>query len=122
MSTKNPNDLGVALVKREGGKTEPLCDSADNATGCVLGPLTKGKWVLKASADVYWTRGVHGTIAGSDVKVDESTPDTDMPLFGTDSGYEIVVESGDTDNAVAFRTNTGTAICWAIFEGDFARQ
>ncbi|HHE72220.1 MAG TPA: hypothetical protein ENL34_08090 [Chloroflexi bacterium] len=121
MTTKNPRDLSVALVKREGGKIEPECDSADNTTGCVLGPLAKGKWVLKASADVYWTRGASG-ITGADVKVDEATPDTDMPLFGTDAGYEIIVEQGDTDNYIAFRTNAGTAICWAIPEGDFAVQ
>lgn len=122
MSTKNPTDLSVALVKREGGKTEPECDSADDTTGCVLGPLAVGKHVLKSSSDVYWTRG-DATITGADVKTDESTPDTDMPLFGTDSGYEIIVEEGDTDNYVAFRAPTGgTPICWAFYEGNFARQ
>jgi hypothetical protein len=121
MTTRNPADLSLAALKGDGGIIEPEVGSADNSTGDVLGPLTAGRWALKASQDCYFTRG-DDTLAGTDVKVDESTPDTDVPLFGGEV-HEIVVEHGDSSyNHVGFRTAAGTALVWAIKVGDFARQ
>ena len=123
MTTKNPADLSVAMIKREGGMSTPLCDIADNAAGALFGALAKGKYIVTTSEDVYWTRGP-STLLGTDVLVDEATPSTDMPLRANES-YEFIVEADDAlFNYLAARTVSGNpdALVHVIFEGDFARQ
>ena len=83
--------------------TAPECDIVDT-TGCVIGPLAIGRYVVKSSVDCYWLRGA-STLAVTDVLVDESTPSVSNQFFGGDA-YEIDV-TGSSDNYIAFKSPTG---------------
>jgi hypothetical protein len=121
MSTRNIEDLNLLLAKRTIGKTTPQVLYVDNAAGAVCTALTAGKYILKANAGCYWKRGAAGLV-GTDVLVTEgATPSTSTPLFANESCV-VIVEQGDTDNLIAFRTASGTALAWVIACGDLARQ
>jgi hypothetical protein len=122
MGTKNADDLNLLLAKRTIGKATPVALYVNNAAGALSGALAKGsKFILKANANVYWKRG-GATMVGTDVLVTEgAVPSTHTPLFGGES-VVIIVEHDDTDNYLAFRTATGTALVWVIACGDLTRQ
>lgn len=75
-----------------------------DTTGCVIGPLEVGRYVIKCAVDCYWIRG-DSDLAVGDVLVDETTPSVSNQFFGGDS-YEIdVIDT--TDDYVAFKSPSG---------------
>lgn len=77
------------------------CDT----TGCVIGPLTAGRWTIASAIDCYWTRG-DSTIAVTDVLVDESSENGTSNAIFAKSFIDIDVIV-DSDEYLAFKSPSG---------------
>ncbi len=84
------------------------CYSSGAVTGSALSP---GRYLLAANVDCYFRKG-DSTLAVGDVAVDESTPDTSMPLFaGT---YLPTTITGNDDDYLACKTTGASGIFWIM--------
>jgi len=108
-AVEEANDMANLSVGRGGFTSNPTVKSVDNSTGAKIGPLALGRHRLKASDRVYFLQGA-SAITAADVLVNEATPSTSHPIF-TSETVEVDV-TGATDNYIALKTYTGTALVW----------